>query len=95
VADPWDWTVLAETVEAWGYRLIQQEGRLLSRPEVAQRWYEDEYRRVVRMLRAADLIGNRTEAEAYLRVTGERYRLMRTHEWNDEIISRLRDELRH
>ena len=43
---------------------------------------------------AADLIGNRTEAEAYLRVTGERYRLMRTHEWNDEIISRLRDELR-
>jgi hypothetical protein len=95
VADPWDWAVLAETVEAWGYRLIQQEGRFLSRPEVAQRWYEDEYRRVVRMLRAADLIGNRTEAEAYLRVTGERYRLMRTHEWNDEIISRLRDELRH
>jgi hypothetical protein len=95
VNDPWDWTVLAETVEAWGFRLIQQEGRFLSRPEVARRWYEDEYRRVVRMLRAADLIGNRTEVEAYLRVTGERYRLMRTHEWNDEIISRLRDELRH
>jgi len=94
VADPWDWTVLAETVEAWGYRLIQQEGRFLSRPEVARRWYEDEYRRVVRMLRAADLIGNRTEVEAYLRVAGERYRLMRTHEWNDEIIARLRDELR-
>jgi hypothetical protein len=46
------------------------------------------------MLRAADLIGNRTEAEAYQRVARERYRLMRTHEWNDEIIERLRKEVR-
>jgi hypothetical protein len=93
--DPWDWTVLAETVEAWGFRLMQQEGRFLTRAEVATRWYQDEYSRVVRMLRAADLIGDRTEVEAYLRVAGERYRLMRTHEWSDDIISRLRDELRH
>ena len=38
------------------------------------------------MLREADLLGAGTEAEAYLRVAGERYRLIRTHEWNDEII---------
>jgi hypothetical protein len=94
VDDPWDWTVLAETVEAWGFRLMQQEGRFLTRAEVATRWYQDEYSRVVRMLRAADLIGGRTEVEAYLRVIGERYRLMRTHEWNDEIVARLRAELR-
>jgi hypothetical protein len=25
---------------------------------------------------------------------GERYRLMRTHEWNDEVLERLRSELR-
>ena len=41
----------------------------------------------MRMLRAADLIGSGTEAEAYLRVARERYRLMRTHEWNDEVIA--------
>src|ERR1700722_9730301 len=46
VDDPWDWTVLAETVEAWGFRLMQQEDRFLTRAEGAQRWYEDEYRRV-------------------------------------------------
>jgi hypothetical protein len=27
-------------------------------------------------------------------VARERYRLMRTHEWNDEIIERLRKEVR-
>jgi hypothetical protein len=90
--DPWSWCVLAETVEAWGFRLIQQERRYITRAEVAERWYRDEYRRVVRMLRAADLIGSRTEVEAYLRVAGERYRLIRTHEWNDEVIARLRSE---
>jgi hypothetical protein len=91
--DPWHWAELSETVEAWGFRLTQQEGRFLTRAEVAIRWYQDEYRRVVRMLRAADLIGSRTEAEAYLRIAAERYRIMRTHEWNDEIIARLRAEL--
>jgi hypothetical protein len=72
---------------------LHGQGGLLSRAEIAWRWYNDEYRRVVRMLRAANLVGPRTEAEAYLRVAAERYRLMRTHEWNDEIIARLRSEL--
>ncbi len=34
------------------------------------------------------------EAEAYQRVAREKYRLMRTHEWNDEIIDRLRRQFR-
>ena len=63
--DPWHWCELSETVEAWGFRLIQQEGRFIPRSEVAGRWYYDEYQRVVRMLRAADLVRPRTEAEAY------------------------------
>ncbi|MGA2828315.1 MAG: hypothetical protein ABSF03_19605 [Streptosporangiaceae bacterium] len=49
---------------------------------------------MVRMLRAADLIGSGTDAEAYMRVASQRYRLMRTHEWNDEVIERLRREVR-
>jgi hypothetical protein len=41
------------------------------------------------MLREAELIGDRTETEAYLRVSAERYRLLRTHRWDDEVIERL------
>jgi hypothetical protein len=43
--------------------------------------------------RRHDLIGRRTDAEAYLRIARERYRLMRTHDWSDEIIERLRGEI--
>jgi len=54
----------------------------------------DPWSPVVRMLRAADMIGTRTEAEAYLRVAAERYRLILTHEWSDEIVERLREKIR-
>lgn len=93
-SSPWAYAELGGAVEAWGCRAMQDERRFMDRAEIARRWYSEEYRPVVRMLRAADLIGNRTEAEAYQRVARERYRLMRTHEWNDEIITRLRKEVR-
>jgi len=35
----------------------------------------------------------RSDAEAYQRVAPERYRLIRVHEWNDEIIERLRTQV--
>jgi hypothetical protein len=38
--------------------------------------------------------GSRTEAEAYMRVAAERYRLIKVHEWNEEIIDRLRRTIR-
>jgi hypothetical protein len=94
VTDPWSYAELGEAVEAWGFRCMQHKGRFLDRAEVARQWYTTEYQPVVRMLRAADLIGSRTEAEAYLRVAAERYRLIRTHEWNEEVIERLRRTIR-
>ena len=94
VTDPWSYAELGETVEAWGFRYMQDKGQFFSRAEVARQWYNEEYMPVVRMMRAADLIGSRTEAEAYMRVASERYRLIRTHEWNEEIIERLRREIR-
>jgi hypothetical protein len=94
VTDPWCYAELGEAVEAWGFRYMQDKGRFLNRAEVARHWYAEEYVPVVRMMRAADLIGSRTEAEAYLRVAAERYRLIMTHEWNDEIIDRLRRKIR-
>lgn len=94
VTDPWSYAELGEAVEAWGFRCMQDKGRFLDRAEVARHWYTEEYVPVVRMLRAADLIGSRTEAEAYLRVATERYRLIKVHDWNEEVIERLRRVIR-
>lgn len=91
VTDPWSYAELGEAVEAWGFRRMQDTGQFSDREETARHWYTEEYVPVVRMMRAADLIGNCTEAEAYLRVATERYRLILAHEWSDEIVERLRD----
>jgi hypothetical protein len=88
--DPWDFGDLAENIEAWGWRWTQEHGRLIDRRELARRWYEEEYVPVVTMLRDADMLRGDTEADAYLRVVGERYRLLRTHEWSEQVLSRLR-----
>jgi len=90
VSDPWSYAELGECVEAWGFRYLQHEGRFCAREETARRWFTEEYTPVVRMLRDADLVGEGTEAEAYMRVAAERYRLVLTHEWSDEVIQRLR-----
>ena len=92
--DPWSYAELGEAVEAWGFRYLQHGRHFLGRHEIARLWYAEEFLPVVRMLHAADLIGSGTEAEAYQRVARERYRLMRTHEWSDEVIERLRREIR-
>jgi hypothetical protein len=89
VGDPWDYARLAEAVEAWGFRTSQNRGEPMNRRETAFQWLEEEYRPVVAMLREADLIGGRTETEAYLRVSAERYRLLRTHRWDEQVIERL------
>jgi hypothetical protein len=91
--EPWDYALLGEHVEAWGFRLMQQEGALLDRAAVARRWFDEEYQPVVAMLADADLIGeDDTDAEAYLRLAGERYRLLRKHTWDDEVIAALRGD---
>jgi hypothetical protein len=90
VTDPWTYAELGEAVEAWGCRCMQHLGTFLDREEVARRWFAEEYTPVVRMLRAADLLGTRTDAEAYMAVAAERYRLIRTHEWTDAVVERLR-----
>jgi hypothetical protein len=88
------WGDLAETVEAWGFRVMQERATFMDRAEVARAWYEDEYLPVVGMLREADLLGDGTEAEAYMRVACKRYQLMRTHEWSEEIVAQLAREMR-
>ena len=67
LSDEEQFAMLAEQVEAWGFRVIQDLREPLERHEVAQRWFDDEYVPVVELLREADLIGKLTEAEAYLK----------------------------
>ena len=91
LTDPWDFAVLAEGVEAWGFRATQDGGEPLDRRETARLWLETEYRPVVAMLREADLARGDTETdtEAYMRIVAERYRLLRTHRWDDDVVQRL------
>jgi hypothetical protein len=93
LTDEWRYAALAEAVEAWGFRVSQDLGQQLGRPEVAQRWFDDEYEPVVALLGEADLIGSASETEAYMRVAHLRYLVLRTHEWTDEVIERVRAEI--
>jgi hypothetical protein len=90
VSDPWDYAKLAEGVEAWGFRFMQRSGEFLDRAAIARLWFSDEFEPVVEMLREADMVGPGTQADAYMRVAEERYRLLRTHEWSDDVLAKLR-----
>jgi hypothetical protein len=91
LTEPYDYARLAEGVEAWGFRQMQDRAELLDRPRVARDWFEREYKPVVAMLREAEMIGDGTETDAFMRVEDERYRLLRTHEWSEEVLARLRE----
>jgi hypothetical protein len=89
LSDPWDYARLGESVEAWGFRAMRARDELLDRKTTAELWLETEYRPVVAMLREADLIGDRTETEAYMHIAAERYRLLRTHNWSDKVLRQV------
>ena len=89
LSDPWDFAVLAEAVEAWGFRAMRSHHELLDRKTTAELWLDTEYRPVVAMLREEELIGDRTETEAYMHIAAERYRLLRTHTWSDEVLQQV------
>jgi hypothetical protein len=92
LSDPWDYGDLAEAVEAWGFRHMQAVGEFLSRRATAEAWFADEFVPAVRLLRDTGLHPGGSDAEAYLRLSTERYRLLRSHEWAPDVIERLRRE---
>jgi hypothetical protein len=89
LSDPWDFGDLAEAVEAWGFRAAQGGRHELDRVKTARLWFETEYEPVVGMLREAHMVGDQTETEAYMRVVAQRYRLLRTHRWDEEVLQRV------
>jgi hypothetical protein len=95
LSDPWEYAQLAEAIEAWGFRVMQALGQFMTREQVAEAWFREDYEPIVATLREAGMIGDReTETEAYMRVVAERYFLMRTHEWDEGVLERLRREWR-
>lgn len=93
VTEPaWQYGDLAEAVEAWGFRTMQAQGQLMTRAQVAEAWFGEDYLPIVEALREADLVRGGTETERYMRVTCDRYRLLRTHDWDDSVVDRLRAE---
>jgi hypothetical protein len=97
LADEWRYAALAEGVEAWGFRYMQGRGEreLLTREQIAEAWYREDYLPVVELLREAGLLGRGSETEAYMRVTALRYLLLLTHAWDDAIVERLREAIEH
>lgn len=90
LSDPWDFGVLAEAVEAWGFRLMQQRRSYLERHEIARAWFDEEYLPVTQTLVGAGALdAGETAAEAYLRISADRYLLLRTHDWSDEVLDRV------
>lgn len=92
--DEWRYAALAEAVEAWGFRVSQARREWMSREEVAEAWFRDEYVHVVARLDEAQLIPKGvTDTEAYMKVAHLRYLLLRTHEWDEAVIDAIRRDL--
>jgi hypothetical protein len=85
---------LAEGVEAWGYRAVQCTGEPMTREQVAEAWYRDEYEPVVEMLKEAGIAGPGGETDAYMAVVTLRYLLLRTHEWDEAVLEAVQREMR-
>jgi hypothetical protein len=72
---------------------MQAEYQFLERDRVALRWYHDEFCPAIELLKDAGLVRRgETQADAYARLSAERYRLMRSQAWTDEVLERLRGE---
>ena len=90
LSDPWDYGSLAEGVEAWGFRAMQGpgvHGPRGDRAPVVRRGLQAGHGDA----QAAELVERgETETDAYMRIVAARYMLLRTHDWSDEVLERLR-----
>jgi len=95
VDHPAQYGEIAEAAEAWAARTMHAEGAYMDPGTMAARWYAEEFRPVVDMIEEAGVRGDdERPAEAYLRVACERYRLIREHEWNAEVIQAVKKSRR-
>ena len=95
VSEPYAYGMLAEMVEAWATRQMQAQEHLMTKQEMARRWMDEEFAPVLELIDDAGLRAeDETEADAYMRVAGERYRLIREHLWDREILQQISSKVR-
>jgi hypothetical protein len=94
LSDEWRYAQLANLIEAWGLRASYAREQLLSRREIAESWFREEYEPVVAVLLEAQVGGAGTDTERYLRIAQLRYLLLQTNDWTDDIVERLLGEVR-
>jgi hypothetical protein len=94
LSDEWRYAQLATLIESWGFRASHFRRQLLSREEMAEAWFREEYEPVTAVLHEAGVGGAGTETERYLRIATLRFLLLQTHEWTDEVVERLLGEVR-
>ena len=93
--DPHNYHRLAEMIEAWACRLMHQEEAYFDKQAMARRWFDEEYTPVLQMIEEAGVRGrDETGADAYIRVAGERYRLIREHDWNRDVMQLVAESTR-
>jgi hypothetical protein len=91
VNEPSMYGEIAEAAEAWAARTMHAERAYMDPETMAARWYEEEFKPVVQMIEEAGVRGDdERPAEAYVRVACERYRLIREHEWNAEVLEAVK-----
>jgi hypothetical protein len=95
LSDEWRYAQLATLIEAWGLRASYHHEQLLSRAEIAEAWFHEEYEPVLEVLSEAGLGGEGTETERYMRIAMLRYLLLQTHDWSDEVVQQLLGEVRN
>ena len=86
---------LAEGVEAWAFRVMQARQEFMTRDEVAQAWFSEEYEPVVDMLAEAGIATEAVETDAYVAAVTLRYMLLNTHEWDEDVLERVRKEIQN
>jgi hypothetical protein len=94
LSDEWRYAQLATLIESWGYRASLERERVMDRPELALRWFREEYEPMVAMLREAGIGGGGTETERYLRVAMLRFLLLQRHDWTEDLAERLAGEVK-
>ena len=91
VTDPWDYGALAEAVEAWGFRAMQDRGAYMDRARGGAPVVRRGVRAGGRDARRRRADRARRDGDRRLPARGrERYRALRTHEWSDEVLEELR-----
>ena len=75
-------------------RAMQARERFMTREQVAEAWFEEEYDPVAQMLREVGLCTETSETDAYMAVVTLRYLLLRTHRWDETVLEALREQMK-